>query len=155
MRALYEIENEILECVDEETGEILDEEKLNALEMEREKKIEAVILWRKDLRAEAEAVKAEGAKLYKRGKSCENLANRLDVYIEKVLDGNKFKTDRCSVSYRKTKSIVIDEPTIIESRFFKPISEDWISKIALKEAFDKGEPIFGAHQEEKQSLIIK
>ena len=38
MRALYEIDNEILECVDEETGEILDEEKLNALEMEREKK---------------------------------------------------------------------------------------------------------------------
>ena len=56
MRALYEIDNDILACVDKETGEIVDTEKLESLEIEREKKIEGVILWRKDLMAEAEAV---------------------------------------------------------------------------------------------------
>ena len=34
---LYEIDNEIMNCIDEETGEIIDPEKLESLEMEREK----------------------------------------------------------------------------------------------------------------------
>ena len=98
MRALYEIENAILECVDLETGEIIDPEKLDALEMEREKKIESVILWRKDLLAEAEAVKKEADTLSKRAKSCESKAEQLKNYISYALNGAKFKTDRCSVS---------------------------------------------------------
>lgn len=155
MRPIYEIDNDILSCVDTETGEIIDQEKLDALEIEREKKIEGVILWRKDLLAEAEAVKNEAQNLSKRAKSCENKAEQLKNYISYILGGEKFKTDRCSVSYRKTSSVVIDEPLIVENRFFKPFSADWISKTAVKEAFDRGEEVRGAHQEEKQSIIIK
>ena len=155
MRPIYEIDNDILSCVDTETGEIIDQEKLDALEIEREKKIEGVILWRKDLLAEAEAVKNEAQNLSKRAKSCENKAEQLKNYISYVLGGEKFKTDRCSVSYRKTSSVVIDDPLIVENRFFKPFSADWISKTAVKEAFDRGEEVTGAHQEEKQSIIIK
>ena len=36
MRALYEIDQAILDCVDLETGEILDSDRLDALQMERE-----------------------------------------------------------------------------------------------------------------------
>ena len=63
MRALYEINQDILDCVDMETGEILDVEALNALQMEREAKLEGVALWVKDLKAEAAAVKDEADKL--------------------------------------------------------------------------------------------
>ena len=66
MRALYEIDNEILACVDAETGEILDTERLDALQMEREAKLEGVALWEKDLTAEANAVKEEADKLMAR-----------------------------------------------------------------------------------------
>ena len=83
MRSLYEIDNDILSCVDTETGEIVDEAKLEALEMERDKKIEAVILWRKDLLAEAKAVREEAQNLSKRVKSCENKA-----------EARRFLTDR-------------------------------------------------------------
>ena len=55
---LYEIENAILECIDTETGEVIDIERLNELQMERETKIENVACWIKDLKAEAEAIKA-------------------------------------------------------------------------------------------------
>ena len=154
MRALYEIDSEILECVDLETGEIVDEEKLNALEMERDKKIEGVILWRKDLLAEAEAVKAEGAKLYKRGKTCENKADQLKKWIEYALNGDKFKTDRCSVSYRKTSSVVIDDVYALPQDVWKELSEDWISKSKIKDAIKAGKDIKGAHLEEKQGIII-
>ena len=55
MRALYEINQDILDCVDLETGEILDTEKLDALQMEREAKLEGVAAVR------AERRKAEDA----------------------------------------------------------------------------------------------
>ena len=155
MRSLYEIDNDSLSCVDTEPGEIVDEAKLEALEMERDKKIEAVILWRKDLLAEAKAVKEEAQNLSKRVKSCENKAEQLKNYISKALDGAKFKTDRCSVSYRKTESIIIDDLHQLPVDVWKELSEDWISKTKIKEMLEAGEEVKGAHQEEKQSIIIK
>lgn len=155
MRALYEIDNEILECVDLETGEIIDEEKLEALEMEREKKIEAVILWRKDLLAEAEAVRSEARNLSDRASKCENKAEQLKKYIDHALGGEVFKTDRCSVSYRKTKSIVIDNLALLPVDVWKDMDEKWISKSKIKELLDAGKTVEGAHQEIKDSMIIR
>ena len=36
---LYEIDNAILDCIDLETGEVIDTERLDALNMERSKRI--------------------------------------------------------------------------------------------------------------------
>lgn len=155
MRPLYEIDNDIMACVDTETGEIVDESKLEALELERDKKIEGIILWRKDLLAEAEAVKAEAQKLSARAKSCENKAEQLKKYIEHILSGDKFKTERCSVSYRKTTSVTIDDYRAIDAKYWKDVKEDWISKTAVKEALEKGINIAGAHLEEKNGIVIK
>ena len=87
MRALYEIDNEILACVDADTGEILDTEKLDALQMEREKKLEGVALWIKDLKAEADAVKAEADKLNARKKSLDNKIESIKTWLTVALDG--------------------------------------------------------------------
>lgn len=155
MRALYEIEEDILKCVDMETGEIIDTAKLEALEMEREQKIEGVILWRKDLLAEAKAIKDEAAELSKRAKVAENKAESLKGYIEHVLAGDKFKTARCSVSYRKTSKIVIDDLKQLPQEVWKDLSEDWISKNKIKDMLEAGKEVKGAHQEDGQSMIIK
>ena len=66
---IYEIDQAIMECVDLETGEIIDTDKLNELELERESKIEGVACWIKDLKAEAEALKNEKQALAERQKS--------------------------------------------------------------------------------------
>ena len=155
MRPLYEIDNDILKCVDVETGEIIEPEKLDALEMEREKKIEGVILWRKDLMAEADALKKEIDTLSKRKKTCDNQAEQLKKYTEYALQGDKFKTERCAVSYRTTKSIIIDDLHQLPVDVWKELSEDWISKSKIKEMIEAGKEVKGAHQEEKQSIIIK
>ena len=42
---IYEIDSQILECIDEETGEVLDVERLEKLMQDKENKIEAVALW--------------------------------------------------------------------------------------------------------------
>ena len=64
MRKLYEIdreiENLIASGIDPETGEwTLDESAIEALQMEREQKIENVILYFKDLTAEIRAIEIE------------------------------------------------------------------------------------------------
>ena len=50
---IYEINNAILNCIDMETGEIIDTEQLDKLQMDRDTKFENVACWIKDLKAEA------------------------------------------------------------------------------------------------------
>lgn len=114
MRKLYEIdqeiENLIVSGIDPETGELmLDESALEALQMEREQKIESVILYRKDLAAEMAAIKAEIKTLQDRYTSREKLVNGLDFYLTNALDGKKFSTARCEASFRRSESVEPDK----------------------------------------------
>ena len=65
---LYEIDAEIMNCVDVETGEIFDVDKFEELSLSREAKIENICLWIKNLKAEIEALKAEKDAFAKRQK---------------------------------------------------------------------------------------
>ena len=102
---LYDIEAEIMECIDQETGEVIDIDRLNALEMERDRKISNVACWIKDLKAEAEAIKAEKQALDKRQKAAENKAESLKTWLQNILQGEKFKDSRCAISYRKSERV--------------------------------------------------
>lgn len=102
---IYKIEQEIMDCIDQETGEIIDIDRLNALEMERDRKISNVACWIKDLKAEAEAIKAEKQALDKRQKSAENKAENLKEWLQSILQGEKFKDSRCAISYRKSERV--------------------------------------------------
>ena len=88
---LYDIEDAILDCIDTENGDILDVEKLEALEMERDTKISNIACWVKELRSEAAAIKAEKDALDKRMKAKDNLADRLSSYLENFLMGQNLK----------------------------------------------------------------
>lgn len=66
MASLYEINAAILDCVDLETGEIIDIERLQELQMEREQKIENVALWYKNLLSDATQYAAEEAAFKKK-----------------------------------------------------------------------------------------
>ena len=50
---IYEIDKAILECVDEETGEILDFDRLEELQMARDEKIENISVSSEDEELEA------------------------------------------------------------------------------------------------------
>ena len=102
---LYEIDQAIESLVDSETGELLDYEAFAALQMERDRKLENMILWYKDLTAEAKAIKAEEDALRERRKAKENRAERLRQYLQNLLCGEKFQTARCAVSYRKSMAL--------------------------------------------------
>ena len=106
---IYEIDQAIMECVDLETGEIIDTEQLDKLQMEREEKLENIACWIKDLNAEAEAIKTEKQILANRQKVAENKAESLKKYLAYALDGQKFSTAKCAVSFRNTESVEVTE----------------------------------------------
>ena len=105
--ATYEME------FDEETGEWLNENELDAIHMEREEKIENICLWIKNLRAEASAIKAEEKALADRRKAKEKKADNIEDYVALNLDGAKFETPRVKIMWRKSESVeILDESKI-------------------------------------------
>ena len=102
---LYEIEQEILACVDLETGEIIDPEKLEALELERDRKIEGIALWVKNLDAEAKAYKEEKDSFAQKQKVAENKAKSLKEFLSHYLDGTAFKSTKVNVSFRHSTAV--------------------------------------------------
>ena len=164
MRALYDIDQEILDCVDLETGEILDSEKLTNLQMEREKKLEGVALWVKDLNAEAAAVKEEADKLTARKKALDNKIASLKMWLLMALDGQKLKTPRCNVyQTHSTRLNVIDEQSVVnwiqthckEPEEFLKFTLPEIRKDAVKAEIKAGKEIPGAALEETESVVIR
>lgn len=153
---LYQIEDAILDCVDQETGDIVDIEKLEALEMERDTKISNIACWIKDLKAEAEAIKAEKQNLDKRLKADTNKAEQLENYLDGYLNGAKFKDARCAISYRKSISTEIAEDLDLNTLpdECKTI-EVKANKTAIKEALQNGEVINGCKLIEKSNIQIK
>ena len=112
---LYQIDQELLSLIDPETGELLDYEAFANLKMERDQKIENMALWYKELCAEAKAIKEEADSLTERRKAVDARAERLKNYLSLALDGQKFQTARCQVSFRKTTSLeVADDEALIK-----------------------------------------
>lgn len=154
MATLYEIDADIINCVDAETGEIIDEEKLNALLMERSAKLEGVALWIKNLDSDAAAIRAEREALEKRQKAAENKAASLRAWLANALGGQKFSTARVAVSYRKSVSTEVDSESVAKTWCRKKITYT-PDKTSIKEALLSGMKIKGCRLVEKQNIQIK
>lgn len=161
---LYEIDSAIMTCVDQETGEILDPEALTALHMEREKKLENVALWVKDLKAEADAIANEVKVLTARKKAAENKADRLRAWLAEALEGEAFKTGKVKVNYtHSTRLNVIDEQSVVnyiqthyqEPEQFLKFQLPEIRKDAVKAEIKNGAQIPGACIESSENIVIK
>ena len=106
---LYEIDAAILDCVDEETGEVIDLEKLDALCIEREEKIKNVAQWYKDTVADMEKFKAERERLSKRENTAKARAQRLKEWLARALDGKPFKSGTVEVKFRSSETLDIPD----------------------------------------------
>lgn len=154
MRPLYEINQDIENCIDSETGEVIDFEKLEALTMEREEKFENVALWVKDLIAEAAMIKAEKLALGERQKAVEHKAESLRKWLTDALAGQKFKTARCEVAFRRTKAVEITNLLSLPTEYLR-VKDPEPDKAAIKKAIEAGEIIEGAELVENVSCSIK
>ncbi|MBD5543761.1 MAG: siphovirus Gp157 family protein [Lachnospiraceae bacterium] len=156
---LYEIEHEILECVDMETGEIVNVDALNALEMERDSKIENIALWIKNLLSDAEQIKAEREALAEREKAAKNKADSLKKYLAGYLNGSKFSTSKVAISFRKSESVDVTDINMImrmnDADSYLKYKDPDPDKTAIKQAIKSGKKIPGCCLVEKQNIQIK
>lgn len=152
---IYEIDSEILTCFDEETGEIIDIEKLESLTIERDRKIDGITSWYKQLTAEALAIKAERESLYTRQVSKEKQADSLKKYLSDILNGQKFETPRHKLSWRKSTGVNITNADLIPSQFYEIVEEKKINKSDIKKAISIGIEVDGAEIYTNNNLQIK
>jgi len=160
---LYEIDQAIEACYDLETGEILDVDRLDALQMERGAKLEGVALAIKNIRAEAAAVKEEADKLNARKKALDNKAEGLKNWLLYALGGEKLSTPRCKVYQTHSQRVsVADELELIrflqgteDPEKFLRIREPELRKDELKKALKDGQTFPGAALEETESVVIR
>lgn len=154
---LYQIDEAIMNCVDKETGEIIDVEKLDSLMVDREQKIENIALWIKNLKSDAEALKAEKNAFAERQKAAENKAESLKQYLTQYLAGETYKSPKVAVSFRRSEAVQINDIAAIEAFDDKYIkySEPTADKTAIKAAIKAGINVPGAELIQSSNIQIK
>lgn len=163
MRPLYEIDADILNCVDVETGEIIDFEKLNSLQMEREKKIEGVALCIKQLNAEAALIREEEKVLAARRKKKEKLSAGYEKWLEAVLGGQAFETPKVALAWRASERAeitgdLLELAAYLENSGYEgcvKYGELSIDKNEVKKLLKQGVEIPGAVLNTYQNLQLK
>lgn len=162
MATLYEIDSAILDCLDEETGEIIDAERLSELQIERTKKLEGVTLWVKNLNADIAAYKAEKDAFAEREKTAKNQLESLKNWLTEALNGEKMTTSKVVVSFRKSEAVeVLDEDEFLkytgmyDRLDLLTFKDPTPNKTAIKTAIKDGQKIPGCTVILKNNIQIK
>lgn len=161
---LFDIDERLAACVkldesrvvDTESGEIIDLEAIAALEMERNKKIENLGCWYKNLLADAEALKAQKNAFAEREKAAKAKAESLKGFLGRYLNGKKFETAKVAMSFRKSEAVEFDAKCIgdVPEEFLK-FKDPELDKVAVKKAIKAGETVPGCELVQRQNLQIK
>lgn len=161
---LFDIDERLAACVkldesrvvDTESGEIIDLEAIAALEMERDKKIENLGCWYKNLLADAEALKAQKNAFAEREKAAKAKAESLRGFLGRYLNGKKFESAKVAMSFRKSEAVEFDAKCIgdVPEEFLK-FKDPELDKVAVKKAIKAGETVPGCELVARQNLQIK
>ena len=152
---LFEINEELENLIDFSTGEVLDPEAFDKLQMARTEKLQNIALLYKNMTSDAKQLKELEKEYSDRRKRCEKTAEWCKETLARELAGDKFEDEkkRFSISWRKSeKLIILDE---------KAISDEWIkTKIkydvaGMKSAMKSGEAVSGVELIQNQSIQIK
>ena len=161
---IYEIDREIealLESgVDEETGElIIDTNRLEELQMERDRKVEGLACAVKNYKAEAAAIREEEKALAARRKTLENKGARAEDYLSFVLQGQSFKSPRVAVGYRTSKRVEIDDKFLAwakrKAKDLLRIRDPEPDKTAIAALLKAGQKVPHAQLVEETSMQIR
>lgn len=149
------IENAFLACVDPETGEVIgDTAELDALQIQRDEKVENIACLIKNLKAEAEAIQNEERKLKSRRQACENHADWLKKYLANNLQGEKFKSARVSISWRKSQAVEVEDVWKLPAEYIR-MADPEPKKTEIKEALKAGIEVPGAELVDNLNMTIR
>ncbi len=161
MSKLYEINQTLLNLQETEdgiictlTGELLTTADLEKLAVEKDKVIENLACWYKELETDADGIDAEIKRLQERKKAKKNKAEQLKKVLADELNGKKFETAKCAMSFRKSSSVVVDNEDSIPGGYLVE-QKPKVDKTAIKKALNAGVEVAGCHLETKNNLQIK
>ena len=152
------LDQDVEELVDMETGEILS---LDALQMEREQKLENVACYIKNLTADADALKAEKDALAKREQAARKKIDSLKKYPTDNLHGEKLTTTRAAISFRRSEAVELVNPDLFvvwaaeNHNSLLTYKQPEPNKTAIKQYLKAGGALPGAALVERQNISIK
>ncbi len=156
---LYEINQGILDCIDVETGEIIDEARLHGLQMDRKKKLRNIALLALNKEADVKVLKEQEDKFRARRKAAEKTVAWCKAMLERELAGQAMKEAEFTVSYRKSQRVVINDYDFIPPDFIKPVPdcmrESLINKKMIADAIKAGKIVPGAELETRNNICIR
>jgi len=159
MKNLFNIDAELFEVysqIENNGGEMTPELEaaLEITESERLTKGEGYVYVIKQLKSQAEMIKAEAKRLQDLAKRYENSADKLaDRLLESVVAHGQIKTAFVTISSRKSKSVSITDESLLGAEFLRIKTEP--NKTAIKEALESGQEVQGALIVENYSLSIR
>ncbi len=164
MATLYEIDARLANIfitlegdgVDATTGEVLDSEALDALQMEKWQKVDNICRFIKNLESDARQYKEEIERLKGRMDAAGKKVDSLKLYLASHLEaGKKADVPSAQIRWRKSVAVSITDEAKLPKAFLKEIVEVKPDKTAIKDHLKKGEEVPGACLEERQNLSIK
>ncbi len=162
---LYEIKHDIEQLLIShfaEDGEFIggDEEwdnfdhQLNMLETSYNEKVENTALYIKNLKAEAEALKAEKMAFAERQKQAERKIEWLTEYLTRNMHGSTFESPKVSIKWRKSTSAEITDESLIPEDYLVP-QPPKIDKRGILADLRAGLDVPGAVLSENQNIQIR
>lgn len=151
---LYDINQEILDCIDMETGEIIAPEKLEALQMDKHEKLRNIAFVALNAAADAKAYEEQEKKFAARKKAAKATVEWAKATLARELGGEKMKEAEFTISYRKSEVVEIADLNVVPDEFLTP-QPPKVDKVGLKKAVKGGAVIDGVTIVEKQNIQIK
>ncbi len=165
MSNLFQIDEQLRRCVklesgdfaDTETGEVIDVEAIEALEMERDKKLRNLGCWYLDLEAEVVALKSIVKKYQARIKSNESNMERIKGYTSRFLNGEKWKCTDCRYQWRESEAVELNDGVTIKDlpKEYWRFKEPEINREMIKKELKAGKEVVGCKLVKRNNMSIK
>lgn len=150
---LYEINQEIDNCISWETGEITDPERLEQLQIDRHEKLRNIAFVAINASADITAYREQEKRFTAKRKAAEKTLAWAKETLARELAGQKMKEAEFTISYRPSEVVEIDDDADLPAEFIKMKSE-W-DKAAIKEALKEGAVFDGCRLVQKQNIQIR
>lgn len=154
----YKALDELLNEFDSETGEFINSNDdlksfIDELDGNRNEKLDNIERLKRSKLSKVQALSDEIKRLQQFKKQIENTCDRLTFLQSELTCFEKIETDFYKFSSRKSKSLLVEDESLIPNNWFKVVKS--LNKNELKKFIQAGNEVAGAVIQEKISLSVR
>lgn len=144
--------------IDEETGELLNADQLDAAAADFDAKVESTALYIKNLVALEDALANEAKMLTERRDAASKKIAACKRYLAlcfEIAGKDRYESPKCAVTTRTSKYAEITDESAIPPLWWKERTTRSVDKAGILAALKQGEAISGAEMRERKNIQIK